>query len=296
MDAALFEGETLHSRVPRSRNLEAQDLLLILLGFAVGTFGTLVGAGGGFILVPVLLFLYPDKDPETITAISLFVVWANATSGSIAYARHRRIDYRSGLWFAVATLPGAVAGAILVGFIPRRTFDGMFATVLVVLGLVLLLRSASNAIQPPVSGWSTVQRTLTDSHGNTYRYSFQMWKGVAISTVVGFVSSLLGIGGGVIHVPVMATVLHFPVHIAAATSHFVLAFMALEGTGVHFLTGALEFDRSLVQAVMLALGAIPGAQAGAYLSRHVHDSHIIRALAVGLVLVGVRLAFKAIQG
>ncbi len=255
-----------------------------------------MGAGGGFILVPILLFLYPKKDPETITAISLFVVWANATSGSLAYGFQKRIDYRSGGWFAVATLPGAVAGAIVVGFIPRRTFDGMFAAVLVVLGLLLLLRRASNAIQPPVTGWSTVSRSITDKQGHTYRYSFQMWKGVAISTVVGFMSSLLGIGGGVIHVPVMATILHFPVHIAAATSHFVLAFMALEGTGVHFATGALELDRSLAQAVMLAIGAVPGAQAGAYLSRHVHDTHIIRALAVGLVLVGVRLAIKAIQG
>ncbi|MGB4863289.1 MAG: sulfite exporter TauE/SafE family protein, partial [Tepidiformaceae bacterium] len=131
-----------------------------MLGFAVGTFGTLVGAGGGFILVPILLFLYPKKDPETITAISLFVVWANATSGSLAYGFQKRIDYRSGGWFAVATLPGAVAGAIVVGFIPRRTFDGMFAAVLVVLGLLLLLRRASNAIQPPVTGWSTVSRSI----------------------------------------------------------------------------------------------------------------------------------------
>lgn len=262
----------------------------------VATFGTLVGAGGGFILVPVLLFLYPDKKPETITAMSLFVVWANATSGSFAYARQKRIDYRSGGWFALATLPGAVAGAIVVGYIPRRTFDGMFAIVLVLLGLVLLLRRASNAIQPPVTGWSTVRRRVTDKSGNTYFYSFQMWKGVAISTVVGFVSSLLGIGGGVIHVPVMATVLHFPVHIAAATSHFVLAFMAAEGTAVHFVTGSLELDRSFAQAGMLAIGAIPGAQLGAYLSRHVHDAHIIKALAGALVLVGLRLGMKALSG
>lgn len=260
---------------------------------AVGAFGTLVGAGGGFILVPVLLFLYPDKKPETITAISLFVVWANATSGSFAYAAQKRIDYRSGGAFAVATLPGAIAGAVLVGYIPRRTFDGMFAVVLIVLGLVLFFRRASNAIQPPVTGWSTVQRQITDRSGHTYFYSFQMWKGVAISTAVGFVSSLLGIGGGVIHVPVMATVLHFPVHIAAATSHFVLAFMALEGTGVHFATGSLSWDRSLFQAGLLALGAVPGAQIGAYFSRRVHDRHIIQALAVGLTLVGVRLALKS---
>lgn len=267
--------------------------MLIALGFAVGTFGTLVGAGGGFILVPVLLLLYPDRDPETITAMSLFVVWANASSGSVSYAFQKRIDYRSGLWFALATLPGAVAGAILVAYIPRRTFDAIFATMLLVLGLILLLRAASNEIHPPATGWSVVRRRITDREGHTFAYSFQMWKGVAISTAVGFLSSLLGIGGGVIHVPVMATVLHFPVHIAAATSHFVLAFMAAEGTAVHFLTGALELDRSFAQAAFLALGAVGGAQAGARLSRRIHSAWILRALAVGLVLVGLRLALKA---
>ena len=68
------------------------ELLLIPLGLVVGAYGTLVGAGGGFVLVPVLLLLYPDERPVDITAISLAVVFFNASSGSIAYARLRRID------------------------------------------------------------------------------------------------------------------------------------------------------------------------------------------------------------
>lgn len=263
---------------------------------AVGAFGTLVGAGGGFALVPVLLLVYPDKDAETITSMSLLVVCANATSGSIAYARQKRIDYRSGGWFAIATLPGAIAGAIMVSFIPRRTFDALFAAVLIALGLFLILRSTNTAISDPVTGRGVVRRRITDVHGNTFVYSFHLWKGVVISTGVGFISSLLGIGGGIIHVPVMATMLHFPVHIAAATSHFVLAFMAAEGTAVHFATGALTWDRSLWQAALISVGAIPGAQLGALLSHRLHGGIIIRALAGALVLAGVRLALKAIAG
>ena len=82
-----------------------QFLWLLPLGFMVGTFGTLIGAGGGFILVPVLLLLYPDKSPETITSISLAVVFFNTLSGSFAYARMKRIDYKSGIIFAIATIP-----------------------------------------------------------------------------------------------------------------------------------------------------------------------------------------------
>lgn len=260
----------------------------------MGAFGTLVGAGGGFVLVPILLLLYPNRDPATITAMSLLVVWANASSGSVAYARQRRIDYRSGIYFAIATLPGAIAGAIVVGYVPRRLFDAVFAAMLVGLGGYLFFRSGMQAIQAPVTGRGVIRRDITDSAGHRFVYSYSLPKGLAISAVVGFVSSLLGIGGGVIHVPVMATVLHFPVHIAAATSHFVLAFMAAEGTMVHLANGTLSPDRALVQALLISLGAVPGAQLGARLSNRLQGALIIRALAVALVLVGARLALQAL--
>ena len=70
------------------------SLVLVAIGFGVGAFGTLVGAGGGFILTPILLVLYPHDTPRTITAISIAVVFFNAASGSLAYARQRRTDLR----------------------------------------------------------------------------------------------------------------------------------------------------------------------------------------------------------
>lgn len=255
-----------------------------------------MGAGGGFVLVPVLLLVYPDRDPKTLTAMSLFVVFINATSGSLAYARQQRIDYRSGAWFALGTLPGALAGAIAVGYVPRRVFDATFAGVLVLLGLYQMLRPTGGAIHPPVTGRGVVRRHITDSRRNSFVYSFHLWKGVAISGGIGFFSSLLGIGGGVVHVPVMATVLHFPVHIATATSQFVLAFMSAEGTIVHVNTGTLGWDQSFAKAALIGVGAIPGAQIGAQLSRRLHGGMIIRALAAALVLVGARLALKAAAG
>ena len=276
-----------------STPLELTDLLLIPLGFAVGAFGTLVGAGGGFVLVPVLLLLYPNKAPETITAMSLLVVCLNAASGSVAYGIQKRIDYRSGWWFIIGTLPGAIGGAILVAYISRGLFDAIFATVLGVLGLYLLFRGHNQEIVPPVTGRGVVRRRITDARGNTFVYSYHLWKGILISTVVGFLSSLLGIGGGIIHVPVMATLLHFPVHIAAATSHFVLAFMAAEGTAVHIFQGVIGWNDAAAKALLIGAGAIPGAQVGARLSHRLGGSIIIRALAAALVLVAIRLGLKA---
>src|SRR5689334_10059087 len=98
-------------------------LELGVLGLAVGTFGMLIRAGGGFLLVPLLLLLYPDTPASTITAISLAVVCVNATSGSIAYARLGRIDYRTGVIFALASAPGAVLGSLVTEWLPRGIFD-----------------------------------------------------------------------------------------------------------------------------------------------------------------------------
>src|SRR5262249_1850524 len=110
--------------------MSAPAIGLGLLGLAVGVLGTLIGAGGGFLLLPVLLFLYPGESPAVVTAISLFVVCANATSGSIAYARMRRIDWRAGMVFAAAGLPGAILGAWTTRFLPRRAFPPPFPVLL----------------------------------------------------------------------------------------------------------------------------------------------------------------------
>ena len=94
------------------------ELLLILLGFAVGAYGTVVGAGGGFVLVPILLLVYPDESPATITSISLAVVFFNALSGSLAYARLHRIDYVAGMPFAgmpLAGMPLAMLAGMMFG-------------------------------------------------------------------------------------------------------------------------------------------------------------------------------------
>ena len=83
-------------------------LEFIALGLGVGTYGTLIGAGGGFVLMPLLLLLYPYETPEKLTSISLAIVCLNALSGSGAYALMKRIDYKSGLIFAAATCTGSI--------------------------------------------------------------------------------------------------------------------------------------------------------------------------------------------
>ncbi len=261
--------------------------LLVALGFGVGVFGTLVGAGGGFILTPVLLILYPHESAQTITAISIGVVFFNAASGSIAYARQRRIDFHSGLVFASATLPGAVAGALVVGHVPRSAFDGIMAGLLLLMAAWLLSGSRRKAPRPSVRG---TPRLLVDARGAEFGYRVPLVRGALLSVIVGFVSSFLGLGGGIIHVPILVQALGFPVHIATATSHFVLVFTSGAGAATHAIQGSYHVGHGLRRTLALSAGVIGGAQMGARVSLRLSGPLIQRLLAVSLMALAVRLA------
>ncbi len=104
---------------------------------------------------------------------------------------------------------------------------------------------------------------------------------------MGYASSFLGIGGGIIHVPALIYLLDFPVHVATATSHFILAIMALTGTLVHIWTGDLSIGVN--ETLALAIGVMLGAPLGAQLSNRIQGTWIVRSLAVALGLVGMRI-------
>lgn len=261
-------------------------LLLLAIGLGVGAYGTLIGAGGGFVLVPVLLLIYPTETPTQLTAVSLAAVFANASSGSLAYLRAQRVDLRSALMFSAATLPGAVLGALSVQALSRGAFNVIFGAVLTVISL-LLLGSPERRLQIESIFPSNERREIVDVEGTTYRYRYNLPLALAASAVVGFLSSLLGIGGGIIHVPFMAQVLGFPTHVATATSHAVLAVMAGAGTATHLLQGA--FSGIVYRTLFLGIGVVIGAQVGARLSARVRAAWLLRLLAVALLVVGLRL-------
>lgn len=266
------------------------------LGFAVSAYGALIGVGGGFLLVPVLLFLYPEEKPETVTSISLAVVFFNALSGSFAYARMKRIDYRSGVLFALATIPGAVLGALAVALFSRGLFTLVFGVLLVGVSLFSFWRGRESAAPARAANAFFRVRTLLDHRGHSYTYAFDLRIGLGLSFVVGFFSSLMGIGGGIIQVPALVHLLHFPAHIATATSLFMLAIMSFAGSLTHVLAGQLTFGSGLVRALLLSAGALLGAQVGAWLSERVRGTWLIRLLALALALVGVRLILGGLAG
>jgi uncharacterized membrane protein YfcA len=267
-------------------------LVLLLVGCMVGTLGTLIGAGGGFILIPLLLVTHPELPPETLTAISMAVVAANAVSGSIAYARSGRIDFKAGVIFALCTIPGSVLGVFTNAYIPRFAFHLIFGIILIGLAFYLFLpqkKEKTKSTPMPLFQKGYKTHVLTDQQGNRYMYQYRQSLGIWISVVVGYLSPLLGIGGGIIHVPALINWLHFPVFIATATSHFILAVMATVSVITHIAKGNYNDPYVLRMVICLSAGALVGAQAGAFISHQIKGNFIIRALAVCLAIVGLRI-------
>jgi uncharacterized membrane protein YfcA len=289
-------------RVHRERGTDiklfVQILLWALVGIGVGTYGTLVGAGGGFIMVPIFLFFISGISPAEAAGTSLSVVFFNALSGTASYIRQGRVDFRTGTIFAIATIPGSIIGAYLSKLFSNRPFYVVFGVFLICIAIFLNVRpdprrtaalaAPETGATPPLVPRGWVARTIIDRSGERFDYRFNIVGGIVLSFFVGFLSSILGIGGGIIHVPAMVFLFSFPAHVATATSHYVLTISALVGALSHLAAGDIRW----IPMIGLSLGVIPGAQIGAQLSRHLHGKWIIRGLALALALAGIRLLLK----
>ena len=247
-----------------------ESIFLFLFGMFVGFFGTVVGVGGGFIVVPLLTIMY-QFTPQYAVGTSMVIVSLNAISGTISYIRQRRIDYTTGLLFASATLPGSFLGAYLLQMISKPVFDVSF-------GIFLLCISTYLGIRKQLVG----EIISIDSF---QRPKYNKLLGMSISFLVGFVASMAGIGGGVVHVPAMIYLFGFPPFIAIPTSHFILAISATSAAASHAFIGEVQW--SFIP--YLGAGAIIGAQFGGKFSHKIKSVWIIRALLVVMMLVAIRL-------
>jgi uncharacterized membrane protein YfcA len=235
--------------------------------------------------------MYPDESPATITSITLTVAFFNSLSGSVAYARQKRIDFKSGLLFAVTAIPGAILGAFLVDYLSRSAFQYIFGALLLAVAVYLIFRPNKKMTGSFLNLWNRTCK-ITDSRQTVHQYSYNLPLGMTIAFFVGIISSLLGIGGGIIHVPALTQILCFPTHIATATSHFMVAVTTFSAIITHILNHTFTGDAGRV--LVLSAGAVIGAQFGARLSQKVSGVWIVRLLAGGLIIVALRLLISPV--
>lgn len=264
-----------------------QIIILFIIGIGVGAFGTLVGIGGGLIMIPLFVLVMTGKaeDPPSFfntfhtvaqaVGTSLFGVFLNTLSGSFAYIRQKKVYFDAAIPFAIATLPGAFLGSFLDEYFSGQFFDLLFGSMLIFLAFVMYWKSSS----------AKARAIAFDN--KTFTYPKKL--GIFISVFVGFLSSILGIGGGVIHVPLMIYVLNFPPHVATATSHFILAVSSLAGSVSHIWLGHVVWKPALA----VGFGTVVGAQLGAFISKKTKPRIIVILLSVMMCILGLRLIFMS---
>lgn len=253
--------------------------ILFGLGLAIGALGTLIGAGGGWMIVPILLFGYRFS-PQVAVGTSLAVVFLNALSGSIAYMVQGRVLYLMGIVFALATIPGALLGARLAQYLDANAFSALFG--------LLLLAIAAFLFRGERLMLGVGRKAAADEAALRSVRSPVIRSGALVSFFVGIISSLFGVGGGIIHVPFLILILGIPVHAATATSQFVLAITSLTGTIAFWLLDQVRW----FQVGGLGMGVLIGAQGGAFLSTRMRGEPIRRLLAAALAIFAIRMILR----
>ncbi len=273
-------------------------ILMALLGVGSGAYGVLVGAGGGFILSPMLLLAFDSEDPEVVAGTVLAAIAINSILVALIYIRMKVVDYRSALLFAGAAVPGAVIGAFGVGSIAPELFRTLFGALLLLLALQLALRPSVHRNAGVGQKRHTISATVRERHittasGQEYRYEFNEALATSFNVVLGFISSFFGIGGGFLRTPILVIAFGFPVRIAAASSVFALAIYGSAGALAHGYLGHIELFPTLL---FIGVGLVVGGQIGAMLSGRVQGVWVMRMLLVVVLLLGIRLMWEGLAG
>lgn len=266
--------------------------IMVAIGAVSAVFGSIVGLGGGIVIVPSLVLLGPALFGETIPSqhavgTSLAVLIFTALSATWTYKKQGKVDFRTG-WLLFATSgPAAMVGAAVTDLIPQGPFQLAFgAFMLAMFGLML----AREYMKPLKIQWS-IQRTFTDGSGQTYTYGYNLTLALMIGAAVGIASGLFGIGGGSLFVPLMVLLFRFPPHVATATSMFVILLSSVLGSGVHLWNGNIDWLLFLA----LAPGAIVGGRIGAIVASRLTGKQLMWLLRVTLLLVAIYLIIKGIR-
>lgn len=250
----------------------ANETALVLTGIGASFVGSVVGLGGGFISVPVLRLAFHFA-PAASAATSLILVFANSASATARFARQGRVAWKIVLPVVLAAVPGSIGGALLSARTSGATFDLLYA--------VFLTAVAVDVVRTAI--WPKPNARAAPPGGRPTR-----WLLFPAGLLVGFVSSLFGIGGGVLVVPFLLYATTEELHTILATSTAIIAFTAPVG----ILTQIVQHDVVLLAALALGIGGLAGGQLGAAYSQRISSRHLSALLAVAMVAAALGMGLR----
>jgi uncharacterized membrane protein YfcA len=286
-------------------------LVLVAGGAAAGLFGSLLGLGGGLLIVPLLTLLFGVPLREAV-AVSLVAVIVTSTAGAGVYLRRHVANLRLGMVLELFTAMGALAGGLIAFVLDEQVLAGLFAVVLTWVAISMIRQGrrapadapaaratddeepadpsavdvatateVEAAVEPTAAQApaDAVPPTFTETLSGDGYHVHRLGFGAFASVGAGVVSALLGVGGGIVKVPVMNLAMGVPLKVATATSNMMIGITATSSAVIYLLRG--EIDPYL--AGPTALGVFLGASVGSRVAGRI-DVRILRWLFVLVVL------------
>ena len=267
-------------------------ILMFLISIVAGILGSLIGLGGGVVVVPVLTLIF-HIDIRLAIGASIVSVIATSSGAAAAYVRERMTNLRAGMFLEIATTTGAITGAFLTTILPARFLFILFGVVLAYSGFAMYAKRHQDRLLSVSTDRIANRLNL---HGSYYdeaekreiSYKVTGTKlGLALMYVAGMVSALLGIGSGALKVPAMDLAMHLPMKVSTATSNFMIGVTAAASAGVYFARGQID----PVIAAPVAAGVLGGATVGSLMLGKI-ESKAIRMIFVVVLIV---IAFEMFQ-
>jgi uncharacterized membrane protein YfcA len=271
----------------------AEGLLMIAGGTAAGVFGSLLGLGGGILLVPLLTLGF-GLDLRQAVGVSLVSVIVTSGASAGVYLQRHVANLRLGMTLELFTASGAMIGALIAFLLSDRVLAGLFAVLLVYVAATMLRRGTADEAAPPDEADPLANEAgdppFSASLGGPGYAVRNVGFGAIGSVGAGVVSALLGVGGGLIKVPVMHVVMGVPLRVATATSNLMIGVTASASAVIYLLRG--EIDPYV--AGPIAIGAFVGASIGSRAAPRI-ELRVLRILfVVVLVYTAVQMIRRAV--
>lgn len=273
------------------------SLAVLAISCLAGLLGSLVGLGGGIIVVPALTLLFGVSIRHAIGA-SIVAVIATSSGSAARYVRRHMSNLRIAMVLELATAAGALAGALAAGWVPPRALQLLFGGLLAYTAASMVRHGAARDAAPPPPDPLADRLRLHGSYhdegtGQEVPYRVARTRlGLAVSALAGLMSGLLGVGGGTLKVPAMTLAMGVPLKVATATSNFMIGVTAAAGAAVYFMRG----DIVPAVAAPVAVGVLLGAVTGARIMGRV-PARLVRWLFVAVAsITAVQMLLKGVRG
>ncbi|NNN19904.1 MAG: sulfite exporter TauE/SafE family protein [Acidimicrobiaceae bacterium] len=268
---------------------------LFFICVVAGLAGSLLGIGGGIIVVPVLTLLF-HVDIRLAVGASIISVIATSSGAAAAYVKEHLTNMRVGMFLEIATTTGAITGAYVAGLVSQKILYVVFGVILAYSSIQMFRGHFRDSTRPVPEDRLADALQLHDAYydeaeGREIRYKVTHTKlGLFLMYIAGMVSGLLGIGSGALKVPAMDLAMRLPMKVSSATSNFMIGVTAAASAGVYFARG----DIDPFVAAPVAAGVLVGAVGGSRMLPRLKNGVIRSLFVMVLLIISIQMLYKGV--